>query len=85
MSKKAILVTSFGTSFNETREKTIDAIEKQIADEFPDWEVRRAWTSRMIIGRSRSATGPASTTSPRPWTSCPPRGSRRSSYSPPTS
>ena len=57
MSKKAILVTSFGTSFNETREKTIDAIEKQIADEFPDWEVRRAWTSRMIIRKVKKRDG----------------------------
>lgn len=27
--KKAILVVSFGTSYKETREKTIDAIEKK--------------------------------------------------------
>ncbi len=49
MSEKAILVVSFGTSYKETREKTIDAVEKAIANEFPDWEVRRAFTSRMII------------------------------------
>ena len=28
--KKAILVVSFGTSYKETREKTIDAIENEI-------------------------------------------------------
>ena len=28
--QKAILVVSFGTSFAETREKTIDAIEKRL-------------------------------------------------------
>ena len=30
--KKAILVVSFGTSYNDTREKTIGAIEKRIAE-----------------------------------------------------
>ena len=29
--KKAVLVVSFGTSYNETREKTIGAVEKAIA------------------------------------------------------
>lgn len=57
MGRKAILVTSFGTSYNETREKTIDAIEKQIAEAFPGWEVRRAWTSRMIIKKLRERDG----------------------------
>lgn len=38
--KKAILVVSFGTSFDETREKTIGAIEKEIAKEFPDYIVK---------------------------------------------
>lgn len=57
MSKKAILVTSFGTSYKETREKTIDAIERQISEEFPDWEIRRAWTSRMIIKKLKERDG----------------------------
>ncbi|MDR3074996.1 MAG: sirohydrochlorin cobaltochelatase [Candidatus Methanoplasma sp.] len=46
---RAILVVSFGTSYNETRARTIGAIEDQIAKEYPDWEVRRAFTSRMVI------------------------------------
>lgn len=50
-SKKAILVVSFGTSFAETREKTIDAIEKEIADAFPDYQIYRAWTSKMIMAK----------------------------------
>ncbi len=49
MTKKAILVISFGTSYKETREKTIDAVEKDVAERYPDWEVRRAFTSRKII------------------------------------
>jgi sirohydrochlorin cobaltochelatase len=47
--KKGILVVSFGTSYAGTRELTIDAIEKKIANEFPDYEVRRAFTSHIII------------------------------------
>ena len=47
--KKSILVVSFGTSFDETREKTIGAIEKEIAKEFPDYIVKRAFTSGVIM------------------------------------
>ena len=46
---KAILVVSFGTSYNDNRARTIGAIEELIAYHHPDWEVRRAFTSRMII------------------------------------
>ena len=47
--KRAIVVTSFGTSYNENRAKTIEAIERQAVEGFPDWDIRRAFTSRMII------------------------------------
>ena len=47
--KKALLVVSFGTSFKETREKTICALEQDLRDEFPDRDFYRAWTSNMII------------------------------------
>ena len=43
--KRAILVTSFGTTYNENRAKTIDALESLVQERFPDWEVRRALTS----------------------------------------
>ena len=55
--KKAILVVSFGTSYNDTREKTIDAIEQEIADAFPDYEVRRAFTSQTIIDKLSERDG----------------------------
>lgn len=48
---KAILVVSFGTSFEETRKKTIDAIESDIAAAYPDYRIYRAWTSKMIIAK----------------------------------
>lgn len=47
--KRAILVVSFGTSHAATREKTIGAIETEIAAAFPDYEIRRAFTSGMIL------------------------------------
>ena len=34
--EKALLVVSFGTSFKETREKTICALEQDLRDAFPD-------------------------------------------------
>ncbi len=49
--KKAILVVSFGTSYEETRKKTIDAIESSIAQAFPDYRIYRAWTSKMILAK----------------------------------
>lgn len=47
----AILVVSFGTSVNETRALTIDAIEDSIAAAFPEYAVYRAWTSRIICAK----------------------------------
>lgn len=47
--KKAILVVSFGTSYNDSRDATIGAIEEALGDEFEDYEVRRAFTSQTII------------------------------------
>lgn len=49
--KPAVLVVSFGTSYNDTRDKTIGAIEKQIEKDYPDYQVRRAFTSQTIIDK----------------------------------
>lgn len=45
---QAILVVSFGTSFNDKRSVSIGAIESTIAENFPDFTVRRAFTSEII-------------------------------------
>lgn len=45
----AILVVSFGTSYNDSRDITIGAIEEAIAAAYPQYEVRRAFTSQIII------------------------------------
>lgn len=50
-SDTAILVVSFGTSYNGSRDLTIGAIETAIADAFPEYEVRRAFTSQIIIDK----------------------------------
>ncbi len=47
----AILVVSFGTSYNDSREKTIGAVENAIAKAYPQYEVRRAFTSQIIIDK----------------------------------
>lgn len=44
-----ILVVSFGTSFNDSRVSDIKGIEDAIQEANPDWSVRRAFTSQIII------------------------------------
>lgn len=46
---KGILVVSFGTSYPETRRKTIEACEQAIQTRFPEHVVYRAFTSNMVI------------------------------------
>jgi sirohydrochlorin cobaltochelatase len=46
---KAILVVSFGTSYNDSRNITIGAIESAIAEAYPGYLVRRAFTAQTII------------------------------------
>ena len=55
--KKAVLVVSFGTSHLDSCEKTIGAIEQEIAAAFPDREVRRAFTSGMILKKLKNRDG----------------------------
>lgn len=55
--KQAILAVSFGTSHEDTRKKTIDVIEAQIRNTFPEWEVRRAFTSGMILQTLKQRDG----------------------------
>lgn len=55
--KKAILAVSFGTSYPDTLRKTIAATEQALAEAFPGWEVRRAFTSGMIIRKLKERDG----------------------------
>ena len=54
---KALLVISFGTTFNDTREKTIDSIEEDLSIAFPDRKFYRAWTSGFIRKKLLSRDG----------------------------
>ena len=44
-----LLVVSFGTSFNDSRAEDIKGIEDKLAEAYPDWSVRRAFTAQIII------------------------------------
>ena len=46
---KELLIVSFGTSFNDSRVKTIGAIEKAMESAFPEYSVRRGFTANIII------------------------------------
>lgn len=56
-SDTGILAVSFGTSYNDNREKTIGAIERAIGDAFPEYEMRRAFTAQMIINKLKKRDG----------------------------
>ncbi|MBP2630278.1 MAG: Sirohydrochlorin cobaltochelatase [Firmicutes bacterium] len=49
--KKAIVVVSFGTTFDDARSSCIEGVENRIKAAFPDYEVRRAFTSRIVMKR----------------------------------
>lgn len=48
MKNRAILVVSFGTTYPQTREETIGAIEREIAEEYQKYLVRRCFTSSIV-------------------------------------
>ena len=47
--KAALLMVHFGTTYDETRGKTIDAINEKARASFPELTVREAYTSRIVI------------------------------------
>ena len=49
MDKRGILVVSFGSSYEETRKKSIDQIEKEMQEAYPEYSVYQAFTSSRII------------------------------------
>lgn len=46
--KRAIVVVSFGTSHQDTRKVTLDAIENKVRETYTDYDVYRAYTSDFI-------------------------------------
>ena len=49
--KIALLMVHFGTTHDDTRAVTIDAINRKVMQEFPQMEFREAYTSRIIMRR----------------------------------
>lgn len=50
-SQKAIVVVSFGTTFADARKNCIESVENRIQEAFPDYDVYRAFTSKIIMKR----------------------------------
>ncbi len=57
MTRKAILVVSFGTSHLDTMAKTIGAIEAQIQSVYAGYQLYRAFTSGIIIKKLQRVEG----------------------------
>lgn len=51
--KQAILTVSFGTTYAQAEETCIRPVEAALAAAFPDWQVRRAYTARIVMRRLR--------------------------------
>ncbi len=54
---KVILAVSFGTSYNNNRDLSIGGVEKALQTAYPDYEVRRAFTSQIIIDKLKDRDG----------------------------
>ncbi|MGN1101411.1 MAG: sirohydrochlorin cobaltochelatase, partial [Huintestinicola sp.] len=52
-----LLVVSFGTSYNDSRRLTVGAIENDLEAAFPDYSVRRGFTSNIIINHVQKRDG----------------------------
>ena len=57
MKKQALLVVSFGTSYAATREKTITATENALTRVFAQYDLRRAFTSQIVIAKLKRQDG----------------------------
>ena len=51
--KQAILVVAFGSRVDSAREHQIDAVVNRIKEKYTDYEVRLAFSSRIIVKRLR--------------------------------
>jgi len=50
-SDRALLMVHFGTTYDDTRQKTIDAINLKAREAYPKMAVREAYTSRIVMKR----------------------------------
>lgn len=54
---KAVVVVSFGSTFDDTRTKDIGGIEEAVAKAFPNRDFKRAFTSYIIMERLEKNKG----------------------------
>lgn len=52
-----LLSVSFGTSHEEARAKTIDAINDKLRGEYPDWPLYTAWSSEFLVSKVKEEHG----------------------------
>lgn len=52
--KAALLMVHFGTTYDNTRALTIDAINLKAKEAFPQFEIREAYTSRIVMRRLKA-------------------------------
>lgn len=52
--KAAILMVHFGTTYDDTRALTMDAINQKMAEAFKGMEIREAYTSRIVLRRLKT-------------------------------
>lgn len=52
--KAALLMVHFGTTYDDTRTLTIEAINRKAREAFPQLTLREAYTSRIVIRRLRT-------------------------------
>ncbi|HWR38890.1 MAG TPA: sirohydrochlorin cobaltochelatase [Patescibacteria group bacterium] len=55
--KKAILVVSFGTTYADARKANIESVANKISKTFPGYDVRMAFTSRIILKKIADRDG----------------------------
>lgn len=55
--ERELLAVSFGTSYPESRKKTIGAIEDALEEAFPAYALRRAFTSQVVISLTEQREG----------------------------
>lgn len=52
--KAAVLLVSFGTTHDDTRAATIDAMAQKVRTEFPQLQVMQSFTSRIVLRRLKA-------------------------------
>lgn len=52
--KKGLLIVHFGTTHDDTREKTLNRMNKKFAEEFKDYDFFEAYTSRIVVKKLRN-------------------------------